>query len=49
MKHGINYHYITQRFPEMSPKTYRCVLEAVNNNAVNTIIHYLRYECNIEI
>jgi hypothetical protein len=49
VKYGINYHYITQRFPEMSPKTYRCIVEGINNHVVCDVIHFLRYEQNIEI
>jgi hypothetical protein len=33
----------------MLPKTYRCYVEAINNQAVNEIVDFLRYECNLEI
>lgn len=32
-----------------SPKSYRCYIEAVNNQNVNDIIDFLRYECNVQI
>ena len=33
----------------MSPKTYRCILEAVNNQTINEIVEFLRYECNVQV
>jgi hypothetical protein len=35
IEYGINYHFITQTYPEMLPKTYRCYVEAINNQTVN--------------
>jgi hypothetical protein len=48
-EHGINFHQVTQHYPEMSPKSYRCTVEAINNQAVNDIINFLRYECNVQV
>jgi hypothetical protein len=33
----------------MSPKTYRCLVEGINNDAVCGIINFLRSECCLEI
>lgn len=49
IKYGINYHQITTIYPNMEPKTYRCYVEAINNQTVNEIVEFLRYECNMEI
>lgn len=46
---GTNYHHITKFFPTMEPKTYRCYVEAVNNQTICAIIDFLRYECNVQV
>jgi len=33
----------------MPPKTYRCYVEAVNNQNINEIVDFLRYECNMQV
>jgi hypothetical protein len=48
-EHGVNFHYITLKYPNMSPKAYRCMVEAVNNQTVNEIVEFLRYECNVQV
>ena len=49
IEHGVNFFELTRRYPDMPPKQYRCYIEAVNNQTVNEIIDFLRYECNIQI
>ena len=49
VEHGINFHFVTRTYPELSPKAYRCTVEAINNQAVNDIINFLRFECNVQV
>ena len=35
IEHGVNFHFLTRKYPSMPPKQYRCYIEAINNTVVN--------------
>lgn len=49
MEHGINYQQIMEVIPGIESKKYRCIVEAINNDAINALVDFLRKEHKMKV